>query len=1511
MVAQGEAHPDPNPECDRLQRTLAQAEAALQACRTPLAIIDGVLLRVRWTNPKFGEVFRGPTGEVVAEGLSVGQLFGPDAEAWGARFARVASTGVPEEAVLVSPSVFGDGPENWTCCLTPLPARGDRWDVLCQAFPASGAASRPAAAQDGQHDVAQALKLSEQRFRDISEAAGEFLWEVDPEGRLTYISGRVEAMLGYGPTEVIGHRPSEFMEAADAEVTRALYARCRADKQGYHDLDHRLISKSGQRKWVTASAIPILAPNGDLIGFRGATLDITARKEAEQALRASEEMYRSLLASSPSSVLVLDTEGRIQLVNQLARHTMQAETDPVGQWVFEWVVPEDRPRAREKFAELLVDGMLRSFELTGFRGSGERLLLEISAAVVRGPQGEPRQIVVHAANVTERRRAEEALRQREATLQSIFRAAPVGIGLVVDRVFQEVNDTACQMLGYSREELHGHSTEIIYRNMEDYATLGLEPYRQIRESGMGSLQTRLRRKDGTLIDVLLNCVPVDPADPSRGVTFTALDITEQTRSEQALRESEEMYRSLVSATSSGVTVTDLSGRILMANQAALDVYASGAEVVGRTIFEWVPAEEAERVQRELSHLLATGISKRVEVSLLRSQGERFWADVNGTVVCDPQGRPQRFVLLTNDITPRKEAEDQLREREELFRAIVSQAFDGIVLVDIESLRFVEFNDAACRGLGYTREEFAQLTLFDLQGRATAAQVRDHVEEMRRRGGGIFENVQRCKDGRVRYVRISNRFIHIRGRDLLVGICTDITEAKRFEATLADEATRRRLLFEHSQDGICVLDQTGKVYEANQRFAEMLGYAMDEVQQLHVWDWDLRWNCEQLREIVRTSGTVGGHFETRHRRKDGTCYDVEITAGVSYWAGERYGFCVCRDVSERKRSEALLRLRVELAEMARSRSLDELMRTAADHAEFLTGSRLAFFHLFEADSQQAGVRSGSSNTERLCQADGTHEHPCHPVEGWSECRHAQAAIIHNSGESAFLDLGWPQGHTTLVRELLVPVLREGRTAAILGVANKAVDYTQEDVTVIEELATLVMDVIARKRAEEALRESERRLRLALAASRMGVWEWDLQDRIYWSPECLAMGGLSHFDETTASARGIFHPDDVEVFVSGVRGAVQAGTPFTGEFRIVRPDGELRWISMFGQTEEDANGRPYHFVGTARDVSEQKQAEEARLRLEAQLQHAQKLESLGVLAGGIAHDFNNILAGIRGYAALIREDLVPATPPYERVEEIQAAALRAGELTRQILAYAGKGQLRAEAVNLSRTVEDMRGMLEVGASKKSVFRYQLAADLPATWADASRIRQVVLNLVVNASESLEERSGVVSISTRVIDITAETPRSNGFGENLPVGSYVCLEVADTGCGMEPETLARIFDPFFTTKFTGRGLGLAMVQGIIRSHRGAIHVGSEPGKGSVFQVLLPCCDVVALRVPQATPAPQRGRGHGWFWSLTMSGWCVRRLSSCSRGSDFMSSPPVTVKRRSRSIVLMWRRLSVSCWT
>jgi two-component system cell cycle sensor histidine kinase/response regulator CckA len=425
----------------------------------------------------------------------------------------------------------------------------------------------------------------------------------------------------------------------------------------------------------------------------------------------------------------------------------------------------------------------------------------------------------------------------------------------------------------------------------------------------------------------------------------------------------------------------------------------------------------------------------------------------------------------------------------------------------------------------------------------------------------------------------------------------------------------------------------------------------------------------------------------------------------------------------------------------------------------------------------------------------------------------------------------------------------RDGSILPIAISATLYQDRGV-----LEGVVIDLTAQKAAEEQLKRSRERYRDLVETIEDWIWEVDAAGRYtYVSPRVTDILGYRPDELLGKKPFHLMPPKEAETVSRVFNNLVSAKRRIVGLENVnTHKDGHEVVLETSGVPFLDAHGKLLGYRGVDRDVTERKRAEEERRRLEAQLHHAQKLESLGVLAGGIAHDFNNILVAILGNADLALSEVGPRSQLRDNLVGIAEAAKRAAELCKQMLAYAGKERFVVEPVNLSDVVSEMTHILEVSISKKAILRYSFATDLPAIEADAAQLHQVVMNLITNASDALGEERGVIAISTGCIYCDREYLFEAGGSQDMAEGTYVYLEVTDSGIGMDESTRERIFEPFFTTKFSGRGLGLASTLGIVQGHRGALKVTSEPGRGSTFRVLFP---TVARRVTVAEESSRDG--------------------------------------------------------
>ena len=386
----------------------------------------------------------------------------------------------------------------------------------------------------------------------------------------------------------------------------------------------------------------------------------------------------------------------------------------------------------------------------------------------------------------------------------------------------------------------------------------------------------------------------------------------------------------------------------------------------------------------------------------------------------------------------------------------------------------------------------------------------------------------------------------------------------------------------------------------------------------------------------------------------------------------------------------------------------------------------------------------------------------------------------------------------------------------------------------------VDITGRKLAEEALKKSEAQYRLSeidlnnsQSIAKVGSWKWDIKNgEVAWSDEMFRLFGI---DKSTYTGRlgdaikNVIHPDDLHIFLASNVSSIVEKRTF--EYRIILPDASIHHISAkAGEVIFDGDGKPDVIMGIAQDITERKSSEQA-------LRQAQKLESIGTLAGGIAHDFNNLMNAVLGQSSLALGKLPKESPAAVHITKAIKASERVAELTKQLLAYSGRGKFFIDEIDLNMLVKENVQMLEVSIPKSCQLQYELCSPSPRIMGDVSQLQQVIMNLIINAGEAMGLNPGVISLRTGRIEIgEGNTEYSKYTAVPLVPGSYALLHVQDTGCGISHETLTRIFDPFFTTKFTGRGLGLAAVLGIIKGHQGGLRIESEVGKGTTFDIIFP---------------------------------------------------------------------------
>jgi PAS domain S-box-containing protein len=690
--------------------------------------------------------------------------------------------------------------------------------------------------------------------------------------------------------------------------------------------------------------------------------------------------------------------------------------------------------------------------------------------------------------------------------------------------------------------------------------------------------------------------------------------------------------------------------------------------------------------------------------------------------------------------------------------------------------------------------------------------------------------------------------------------------KQSQAALRKSEAKYRHLFEKSPLGIFRTTLDGRAVAVNAEMGRMLGYDdyerylgdfTDLANQVYI-DPGRR---KEFVSLLKKNGEVN-QFESQARKKDGGSVWLSLNARLTETGESQAGAVVIDgfaiDITERKNTDKqILREKLRLKGLVnilqyRAEDIHEFIDNALVEAIRLTESAFGYIALYDEDRGEFIFNSLPGSRSQDNPAEGSPVFcPLDSTGLMAEAASRGRPVVRNDArELHSIVTGFPYGHMPVTRFIAIPIVREGCIAAVIGLANKAADYDEADVTQLSLMMDAVWKSVDKKKAENALLQSETRLRLALEAAQAGTWEWDLMTgKNIWSDE---LWGLFRLQPNCCIPSHevwfrVMHPDDRIRVKNILKKAIADKAELNAEWRVNVPYGEQRWVMSRGKPRIDIAGRVTGYIGIVVDITKRKLAEEERENLQVQLIQAQKMEAIGTLAGGIAHDFNNILGAILGYAEMLREECDPESLNAEDLDEIIHAGNRAKELIKQILAFSRRAKTEKIPMQPSVIVKETIKLLRSSLPATIEIEQDIDPDTGVIVADPTQIHQVVMNLCTNAYQAMEEKGGTLSITlgNTFLSQSEVDPR-------LREGEFVRLSVRDTGPGIPPAIQKRIFDPYFTTKEVGKGtgIGLSVVHGIVKSCDGYILCRSSLGKGTIFDIYLP---TIVEEMPATTEAAQ----------------------------------------------------------
>jgi len=1280
-----------------------------------------------------------------------------------------------------------------------------------------------------------ALNESEERLRLALDAARMGNWDWNIMTNQIIWSESLERLMGLQPGTFDGRFETVAAMLHPDDRARVLAAITRSVEQGdEYNVEFRFVKPDGSIRWAAGKGDVFRDRSGRAIRMAGVDVDITDRKQAELALQQALQALTHHVENSSLATIRWDQEFRMEVWSKQAEEIFGWTAEEVfGRTMYEWkfIFEDDLEQVNQHVAQLL-QGNSGVCHNRNYHKDGSIVYCEWYNSALLDEQGKLVSILSLVQDVSERHRMEAerlqfqlVLQEKEASYRQLFESNPHPMWVydLETLQFLAVNAAAVAKYGYSETEFLSMTIadirppEEVPRLLENLAstTDGLD--------FAGIWQHQL--KDGRLILVEIVSHTLEFSGRQAELVL-ANDITDRKLAELALQQSEAKFRDIAAVSPVVIFILAVSPEgspyfeyLSPAAEEVHEIPVADLLANGQLIWDQFHPDDLAGYLQASKRSLETTTLFQYEWRIITPSGKTKWLSATSR----PRWREATDEFLwygiTKDVSDRKQAEVALRQSEARFQEIsdASPANIHILVRRANGTFYFEHVSQAVETFhGISVEQVLEdanvlLNLIHPEDRADFQTAFKHSRQTLQ----PFQHEWRVinPSGEIRWLQIhSSPVPRDRGEIAWYGVVEDITNRKLGELALAQESQRRQILFDTSFDGIVILDQGGNVIEANASFANMLGYSLAEVATLNLVDFDAHWTQDKLEQKIEEADFCTNTFETRHRRKDGSIYDVEISSNSVEWNGQFVQFCICRDISDRKAAEAALRhSQTALAEAQQIAHLGnwELHLPAQ---KIVWSEEL--FCMFGLDPSQ----SEPSYADYL-------QHHIHPDDRAALQRCVEQAIATQTGYIFDYRAILPDGS---IRH------HEGRGNVELDAQGQVI-----------RLFGTALDITDRKRVENALRESEVRFRSVFEQAAVGLEYTDLTGRcLLVNSTLVELLGYSEEELLSLRLQDITHPEDLaenQMYFQQLLADEIAS--YCLETRLIHKNRSQIWVNITVSLIRDAMGQPQLMLAVVEDIRDRKQTA-LELQQAKEAAEAANLAKSAFLAN-MSHELRTPLNVILGYVQLLSYDASLIQEYQEYLRSIHRSGNHLLALINDVLDLskieAGRLTLDESCFDLPNLMQTLWEMFRLRAETKGLDLILVLGEVPSLIrTDQNKLRQIIINLLNNAVKFTE--SGTITLRIQ-IDPKSQALVREDRSSRAAISSSLILqvEVEDTGVGIASNELEMIFEAFsqasagrYSTE--GTGLGLTISQKFVQLLGGQLSVDSTPGQGSRFSFWVP---------------------------------------------------------------------------